>query len=131
MVCCGFREWLLIKETAAVDPAVLQSYENAFQQELQRLIHRTRDPELRLAFSDMETCPVKDQRGRCHRFTDYIISSLWRWAGGDRTIDLEDALQYVVFHMLSRTGERNQPRKSLFDFDEDRELDLTAYAWIY
>ena len=126
MVCdgLGFREWLILTERAAIDPAVLQSYENAFQQELQRLIHRTKDPELRQAFANMQSCPVKDQRGQCHRWTDYILGSLLRWSCGDRTIDLEDALQMIVFHMLSSIGERGQKRKSLFDFDENRPYDL-------
>ena len=119
-----FREWLIVTEAAAVDPAVLQSYENAFQGELQKLIDRTRDPELRAAFEDMQSCPVRDQRGRPHRFIDYILGSLLRWGGHDRHFDLEDALQYIVFRMLSPVGERGQRRKSLFDFDETRPYDL-------
>ncbi len=119
-----FRAWLVITEAAAVDPAVLQSYESAFQQELQKLIQRTKDPDLRQAFQDMQSCPVKDQRGQCRRWTDYILGSLIRWAGGNRNIDLEDALQMIAFHMLSSVGERGQRRKSLFDFDESRPFDL-------
>ncbi len=125
MVCgCGFREWLLQEERQVIDAAVLQGYENAFQQELQKLINRTRDPELKQAFEDMRSCPIKDQRGRCHRFIDYILGSLLRWAGHERRFDLEDALQYIVFRMLSRVGERGTRRRSVFDFDETRPYDL-------
>ena len=118
-----FKQWLLQEERAAVDPAVLNSYENAFQQDLQALIRRTRDPELRQAFEDMRACPVRDQHGRCHRFTDYILGSLLRW-GCNRSFDLEDAFQYIVFRMLSPVGERGLRRKSLFDFDESLPYDL-------
>jgi hypothetical protein len=38
--------------------------------------------------------------------------------------DLEDALQRIVFWMLSPIGERGLPKKTLFDFDEDRPYDL-------
>jgi len=125
MVCgIGFREWLFQEERRGIDPAVLQSYENAFQQGLRTLIARTKDPELRQAFADMQACPVRGQDGRCHRFIDYILGALIRWTTGNRTIDLEDALQMIVFHMLSPVGERGQRRKSLFDFDESRPYDL-------
>lgn len=125
MVCgVGFREWLHFHETQAVEPSVLAGYERAFQTELQSLINRTKSPELRQAFQDMQSCPVKDAQGRCRTWTDYILSALLRWSAGNRTIDLEDALQMIAFHMLSPVGERGQRRKSLFDFDEDRPFDL-------
>ena len=49
----GFREWLLLVERSLVDPAVLDSYERAFQHGLEALIQRTRDPELRRTFEGM------------------------------------------------------------------------------
>ena len=54
------------------------------------------------------------------------IISLWALIrhGCHRKVDPEDALQYIVFNMLSGTGEKGQRRKSLFDFDENRPVDL-------
>ena len=44
--------------------------------------------------------------------------------GINQQYDLEDALQRIVFWMLSPVGERGLPRNSLFDFDESRPYDL-------
>jgi hypothetical protein len=43
----AFRAWLIEEERSLVDPSVLDSYEKAFQQRLEGLIQRTRDPALR------------------------------------------------------------------------------------
>ncbi len=48
-----FADWLLAKERSLVDPSVLNSYEQAFQQRLEDLIQRTQAPDLRAAFEDM------------------------------------------------------------------------------
>ena len=111
------------EERNLVDPHVLDSYERLFQQQLEALIQRTRDPALRQAFEHMRFCPVQTGQGRCCRFIDYILGTLIRH-GVTQQYDLEDSLQRIVFWMLSPVGERGGPKKSLFDFDESRPYDL-------
>jgi hypothetical protein len=119
----GFREWLLLVERSLVDPAVLDSYERAFQNGLEALIQRTQDPELRRTFEGMRRCPVQGRDGRCSRFVDYVLGALLR-NGCHHQYDVEDALQRIVFRMLSPVGESGRQRKTIFDFDEDRPFDL-------
>jgi hypothetical protein len=119
----SFSQWLLQEERRLVDPYVLDAYERAFQQQLEALIQRTKDPALRQEFEKMRLCPVQDRNGRCSRFADYNLGALIRH-GISQQYDLEDALQRVVFWMLSPVGERGLPRNSLFDFDENRPYDL-------
>jgi len=118
-----FSEWLLQEVRSLIDPHVLDSYERAFQQQLEGLIGRTRDPALRQEFERMRGCPIQDRSGRCSRFIDYVLGALIRH-GISQQYDLEDALQRIVFWMLSPVGERGLPRNSLFDFDENRPYDL-------
>jgi hypothetical protein len=119
----SFGDWLLEEERSLVDPHVLDGYERLFQQQLEALIQRTRDPALRQAFENMRFCPVQTGQGRCCRFIDYVLGTLIRH-GVTQQYDLEDALQRIVFWMLSPVGERGGPKKSLFDFDESRPYDL-------
>ena len=119
----GFAEWLFLVERSLVDPAVLDSYERAFQHGLEALIRRTQDPELRRTFEGMRRCPVQGRDGRCNRFTDYILGALMR-SGCHYEYDVEDALQRIVFRMLSPVGESAKQRKTIFNFDEDRPYDL-------
>ena len=116
---------LLQEERSLVDPHVLDGYERAFQQQLEALIGRTKDPALRQAFEQMRDCPVQDRNGRCCRFSDYVVGALIRH-GVHTQFDLEDALQRIMFWMLSPVGERGLPKKSLFDFDETRPYDLSV-----
>jgi len=116
-----FSEWLLEEVRSLIDPYVLDGYERAFQQQLEGLIGRTRDPALRQEFEQMRVCPVQDRNGRCSRFIDYLLGALIRH-GINQQYDLEDALQRIVFWMLSPVGERGLPRNSLFDFDEKPPL---------
>ena len=109
----GFREWLFLVERSLVDPAVIDSYERAFQQRLEALIQRTRDPELRRAFEEM----------RQFRFANYILGALTRH-GCHYQYDIEDCLQRIVFRMLSPVGERGLPRNTLFDLDPNQSYDL-------
>ena len=108
-----------------MDKAVLDGYDRAFRQNLDQLIQRTHDPSLRKTFSDMRECPLKDGSGHCRSWADYILSALIRHSCYQR-VDLEDALQYIVFRMLARVGERGLARRSLFDFDENRPYDLSV-----
>ena len=119
----GFAEWLFLVERSLVDPEVLDSYEREFQRQLDGLIQRTRDPELRQAFEAMRSCPVRCGNGGCARFIDYILGALIRH-GVHHEYDLEDALQRIVFRMLSPVGESGKRRRTIFDFDESRPYDL-------
>ena len=58
-----FAQWLLFQETSLVDPAVVASYERAFHEQLEALIQRRINPELRKAFEAM----------RSFRFVPYIV----------------------------------------------------------
>src|SRR5208283_1419386 len=112
----GFAEWLFLVERSLVDPEVLDSYELAFQHGLEALIRRTRDLELRQTFEGMRRCPVQGRNGRCNRFTDYILGALLR-NGCHYEYDIEDALQRIVFRMLSPVGESGMRKRTIFDFD--------------
>ncbi len=119
----GFADWLILEERSYFDPDVLDSYEQAFQQGLESLIQRTKDPELRRTFEGMQQCPVKNQSGRCSRFVDYIVGALMK-NGCHHQYDVEDCLQRIIFRMLSPIGERGMRKRTIFDFDESRPYDL-------
>jgi hypothetical protein len=109
-----FWEWLLGEGRQRLDPAILAGYERAFKDQLARLIGRTSDPALRARLEEMLECPVRDSRGQCRGFADYIHSALIR-NGIHQSYDLEAALQYVVEKMLlDRSEVTGQPRASLF-----------------
>jgi hypothetical protein len=118
-----FSEWLLAEERSLVDPSVLDTYERAFQQNLEELIGRTMAPDLRQAFEDMRDCPIKNMAGKCSRFTDYIVSALVK-SGCHHQYDVEGSLQRIVFKMIGKTGERGLPHRGVFDFDESRPYNL-------
>ena len=118
-----FAEWLLAEERSLVDPSVLNSYEQAFQQRPEELIRRTQAPDLKAAFEDMRRCPIKGMAGKCSRFTDYIMAALVK-QGLHRQYDPEGSLQRIVFKMIGKTGERGLPHKGVFDFDESRPYNL-------
>lgn len=119
----SFAEWLWCEERNLVDPGVLATYEQAFQDGLESLIRRTQDPELRAAFETMRSCPIRDRRGGCTRFADYILGALIR-NGCHQRFDIDDCLQRICFRLLSPIGERGFARRSLFDFDETAPYDL-------
>jgi hypothetical protein len=118
-----FSDWLLVEERSLIDARVLDSYEQAFQQRLEDLIRRTKAPDLRRAFEEMRTCPVKNMAGRCSRFVDYIVAALLK-SGCHHQYDVEGSLQRIIFKMLGDKGERGGPHRSLFDFDESRPYNL-------
>ena len=112
---------------AFVDPYVLDQYERAFQQQLEALIGRTKDPALRQAFEQMRYCPVQDRNGRCTRFVDYIVGALIRH-GDYPAVRFEDALQRVdVLDALAGSANGACPRSRLFDFDESPPYDLPCW----
>ncbi len=111
----AFREWLIREEKQAIDPAVVQSYDRAFEAELEKLIQRAENNvPLRRSLEAMRQCPVRTASG-CTGWTDYIVGGLLR--NCPRTVDLDQAVSYVVFRMLGSRGERGEPRKALFDMD--------------
>src|SRR5262245_3913939 len=118
-----FWEWLLIegRTRELVPPSVMQSYEHAFKRALQRLIDRTQNPALKEKFKEMLDCPVRDRRGGCRGFGDYIVGALVHSGIAD-TYDIEAVLHYVAEKLLmNRSVESGERRTTVFDdFDETR-----------
>ena len=114
-----FALLFLTEARAHVPHGVLQGYEHAFRQELQRVIRRTQNPTLLAELEDMLDCPVKDARGNCRSFTDYIVGTLIK-NGVHARYDLEAALAYVVEKMLMDRGEHGEPRITVFGGFEER-----------
>jgi len=112
---------LLVEERQQlVSPAVLQSYDFEFKQALNSLIERTQDAVLRKKFQDMLDCPVKDGRGNCRGFAEYILSALIK-NGIHQQYDIEGALSYVFEKMMMPIRDTGEPRVTLFgDFDETK-----------
>jgi hypothetical protein len=101
-----------------VSPGVLQAYDSEFKRALTGLIQRTQDPVLRKKFQDMLDCPVRDARGNCRSFSEYVLSALIK-NGIHNQYDIEGALSYVVEKMLLPTSDTGAPRTTLFGgFDE-------------
>ena len=114
----SFKTWLWTEERQSVDPHTLQSFERTFKDELERLIQRCQgNPALQQTLEPMRDCPVKTASG-CTRWTDYALGALIRHCGN--TVHLEDAFAYIMFHLLSRVGEKGQARQCLFDLDPNR-----------
>lgn len=102
-----------------IEPGVLQGYEYAFKDQLRRLIQRTENPKLRSKLEQMLDCPIRDSRGQCRSFTDYIYSALLK-NGIQHRYDVEAALHYVVAKMLMDKADDGSPRITLFNGFEDR-----------
>ena len=115
----AFKTWLISEERRLVDQAVQDQYEREFQRQLDALLNRTRSPELRRVLGGMKECPIKTSDGRCYTFTGWTVNSLMRHGCAQR-IDVEAALNYIAFRLLSPVGERGNPRATVFDFDESR-----------
>ena len=101
-----------------VPVSVLQSYDHEFRQGLSALIQRTQDPVLKQKFIQMVNCPVRDARGNCRGFSEYILSALIK-NGIQNRYEIESALSYVAEKMLMPTSDSGDPRETLFGgFDE-------------
>ena len=76
---------------------------------------------LRSKFIEMLNCPIKDSRGQCREFSEYLLSALIRQGVHDR-YDIEAALAYVVTQMtMDRSLSSGQPRATVFGgFDPSR-----------
>lgn len=115
----NFCEWLSIRESVRVDPAVAASYERGLHDGLNGLIARTRDPALRGTLERMRQCPVRDQGGGCRSFIDYVTATLIRNRCG--LADPEESLAAIYRQLMAPTNLQGQPRATLFgDFDETK-----------
>jgi hypothetical protein len=117
-----FWQWLrlLTEERQDLVPAaVLRSYDTELKRQLSDLIARTKDPALRRKFQDMLDCPIRDSRGNCRGFAEYVVAALVR-NGIHRRFDLEAALNYIIEKMLLDRSDTGQPRSSLFGGFEER-----------
>jgi hypothetical protein len=115
-----FLTWMVNEAwRPSIDPPVLQSYEHAFQDHLRALIRRTHDPKLRATFEEMLSCPLRDRRGRCRGFAEYIYGALLK-NGIDKRYDMEAAIAYVIEKMLMDTSDTGDKRTNLFTGFEER-----------
>jgi len=109
-----FWEWLLEGRKGDVEPGVLRGYDQAFKDRLKELIGKTSDPSLRIKLERMLDCPVRDSKGNCRGFAEYIHAALLRNRLADQ-YDIEAALSYVVGKMLTDRSEvTGEPKASLF-----------------
>jgi hypothetical protein len=118
-----FWHWLaaVIEEARRPDipGEVLHGYELAFQDQLRGLIRRTQDPRLRAVLTDMLDCPIRDARGNCRSFMDFIVGALIR-NGIHHRFDMEAALGYIMEKLLMDKTEKGEPRASLFGGFQER-----------
>jgi hypothetical protein len=118
-----FWEWLVAERRQELVPQeVLDSYEAGFRSALQQLLSRVRDPQLRSKFQKMLDCPIRDSRGRCYTFTDYILSVLVRHQI-HRVADIEDSLAYIYQTLMLDTKMTGTQKSTVFGgFNFDRDI---------
>ena len=118
-----FFQWIITEaRQPQVDPSILKAYDFEFKRQLQDLIQRSEDPELRQTFLQMLDCPVRDSSGRCRDFSEYILAALVK-NGIHHRYDIEAAMSYVIEKMLmDRSIKTGQTRSTLFGgFDSERD----------
>ena len=118
-----FFEWIINEaRQPLVDPSILQGYEWEFRRQLEQLIQRTEDPELKQQFQKMLDCPITDSSGRCRDFSEYILGALIK-NGIHHKNDIEAAMNYVLEKMLmDRSVATGNERPTLFgNFDANRD----------
>jgi hypothetical protein len=109
-----FWEWLLEGRKGEIEPSVLHGYDEAFKDRLRELIGRTSDPSLRVKLDRMLDCPIRDSKGNCRGFAEYIHAALLK-NGIAHQYDIEAALSYVVGKMLmDRSEVTGGPKANLF-----------------
>jgi len=109
-----FWEWLLEGRKGDIEPGVLRGYDQAFKDRLTELIGKTSDQSLRAKLERMLECPVRDNKGNCRGFAEYIHAALLKNRIADQ-YDIEAALSYVVGKMLTdRSEATGEPKASLF-----------------
>lgn len=119
-----FFQWIISEaRQPLVDPSILKGYEWEFRRQLEQLIQRTDDPELKQQFQKMLDCPITDSSGRCRDFSEYILATLLK-SGIHRRYDIESALGYVIEKMLmDRSLASGKERATLFGgFDLTRDF---------
>jgi hypothetical protein len=99
-----FWEWVLEGRRGEIEPGVLHGYDQAFMDRLKVLIGKTSDPGLRAKLVRMLDCPVRDSKGNCRSFAEYIHAALLKNRIADQ-YDIEAALSYVVGKMLMDRSE--------------------------
>jgi hypothetical protein len=115
-----FHQWLTEGRQYRIPPPILHGYEQEFRRQLLGVIERVNQPTLKAELERMVDCPIRDRRGHCRSFTDYIHAALIR-NGIHHEYDVEAALQYVVEKMLlDRSEATGEPRASLFNGFEER-----------
>jgi hypothetical protein len=115
----SFASWLFLIEREIIDGSVVAGYNHAFQQGLEDLIQRTKDPVLRATFERMRGCNIKTASGSCVSFANYLAGAIIR-NNIHRHSDPEQALNYLAFRLLSPMGESGRRKGTLWDFDESR-----------
>src|SRR5262245_38600606 len=109
-----FRTWLGEGRVTPIPPSILSAYDSEFRRQLEMVIARVRHPGLRAELQNMLDCPVRDRRGHCRSFAEYIYAALLH-NGIQHRYDIEAALQYVVEKMLlDRSETAGQTKVSLF-----------------
>ena len=116
-----FWEWLVAERRQELVPQeVLDGYEHGFRRALEQLMGSVEDPILQDKFREMLDCPIKDSRGRCRSFTDYILAALVRH-GIHKEADVEDVLSYVYQTMMHNKKVTGEPKATVFgSFDANR-----------
>src|SRR5262249_27252456 len=74
---------------------------------------RVHHPGLRAELERMLDCPLRDRRGNCHTFSQFIYAALLR-NGIHHKYDVEAALQYVIEKMLLDRSDSGQAKANLF-----------------
>lgn len=114
-----FQIWLE-SQYLAIEPHVLRAYDAEFRKQLDKVIQRTHNSKLRTELEHMLDCNVRDRRGNCRSFSQYINAALIR-NGIHNSYDLEAALQYIVEKMLlDRSEATGELKQTLFSGFHER-----------
>src|SRR4051794_32651595 len=115
-----FHSWLTEGRQYRIPPTILNAYEDEFRRQLQAVVGRIHHPKLRAELDRMLDCPLRDRRGHCRTFSEFIYATLLR-NGIHHRYDVEAALQYVIEKMLlDRSEATGQPKDNLFNGFRER-----------
>src|SRR3954454_12540128 len=111
-----FHSWLTEGRQYRIAPAI----PTPTKRQLQAVVGRVHHTTLRAELKRMLDCPLRDRRGHCRSFSEYIYATLLR-NGIHHRYDVEAALQYVIEKMLlDRSEATGQPRDNLFNGFRER-----------